>query len=281
MTHWIFQGNPDKFNLNEKLQGIQIIDWTVTFPKHQKMVSAGDVVFIWRAQGSSKHTPGIVAVGKIVGPVIPESFIPESYVQHSDYLWFDRSIKPYIVKTFIELHDIRLTKSEGMLSLNDIKADPLLSKMRIVKIKTGSNFILTENEYERLMQLWEMALMTTKVEYDKKLEKQIEESLKLSKDERQKRGSQYPKIPLKTTVKQSVFIRNPHVIVEVLERAGGLCERCLKPAPFLRYSDKTPYLEVHHRIPLAQGGEDTVQNARALCPNCHREAHFGMENTPS
>ncbi|HXU34436.1 MAG TPA: HNH endonuclease [Thermoanaerobaculia bacterium] len=34
-------------------------------------------------------------------------------------------------------------------------------------------------------------------------------------------------------------------------------------------------MEVHHRIRLAYGGEDTVENAVALCPNCHREAHHG------
>jgi len=26
---------------------------------------------------------------------------------------------------------------------------------------------------------------------------------------------------------------------------------------------------------LAEGGKDTVENAAALCPNCHKEAHFG------
>jgi 5-methylcytosine-specific restriction protein A len=26
---------------------------------------------------------------------------------------------------------------------------------------------------------------------------------------------------------------------------------------------------------LSTGGEDTLENAIALCPNCHRRAHFG------
>uniref|UniRef100_UPI003D06D395 HNH endonuclease n=1 Tax=Alcaligenes faecalis TaxID=511 RepID=UPI003D06D395 len=64
-------------------------------------------------------------------------------------------------------------------------------------------------------------------------------------------------------------------MAEVLERASGSCEACKEPAPFKRKSDGTPYLEVHHRIQLAHGGEDTVENAIALCPNCHRKAHFG------
>jgi len=36
-----------------------------------------------------------------------------------------------------------------------------------------------------------------------------------------------------------------------------------------------PYLEVHHWTPLAEGGLDTIENAAALCPNCHKQAHFG------
>jgi len=70
-------------------------------------------------------------------------------------------------------------------------------------------------------------------------------------------------------------MRNPDVIAEVLERANGICEYCGNPAPFNRASDGTPYLEIHHKKPLSQGGDDSVENAVALCPNCHREDHFG------
>ncbi|AWV01316.1 hypothetical protein DM992_11800 [Burkholderia sp. JP2-270] len=56
---------------------------------------------------------------------------------------------------------------------------------------------------------------------------------------------------------------------------GSICGGCGKPAPFQRKSTGRPYLEVHHVLPLAQGGHDTVANAIALCPNCHREQHYG------
>jgi hypothetical protein len=72
-----------------------------------------------------------------------------------------------------------------------------------------------------------------------------------------------------------VFKRNADVIAEVLERAAGDCEHCHKPAPFLKAKDGTPYLEVHHKVRLADEGEDTVQNAIAVCPNCHRQLHHG------
>ena len=71
------------------------------------------------------------------------------------------------------------------------------------------------------------------------------------------------------------FQRNADVAAEVLSRAAGTCELCGHPAPFTRASDGTPYLEVHHRVRLADGGDDTVGNAVAACPNCHRRAHLG------
>ncbi|MBI1218759.1 MAG: hypothetical protein GC186_09455 [Rhodobacteraceae bacterium] len=82
--------------------------------------------------------------------------------------------------------------------------------------------------------------------------------------------------PTKIVVTLNVFIRNPDVVAEALFRAKGTCEYCKRPAPFARLRDGTPYLEVHHKLPLAEGGEDSVENALALCPNCHREAHFGL-----
>ncbi|HHQ4496099.1 TPA: HNH endonuclease, partial [Aeromonas hydrophila] len=57
--------------------------------------------------------------------------------------------------------------------------------------------------------------------------------------------------------------------------ANGKCEHCKKDAPFIRIKDGTPYLEVHHKEKLADGGEDTLENTIALCPNCHRKFHFG------
>ncbi|NII11649.1 HNH endonuclease [Oleiagrimonas sp. C23AA] len=81
--------------------------------------------------------------------------------------------------------------------------------------------------------------------------------------------------PEKILVAATTYIRDPKVAAFVLERANGNCEACKEPAPFVRRSTGEPYLEVHHRERLADGGPDTVENAVALCPNCHRQAHYG------
>lgn len=70
------------------------------------------------------------------------------------------------------------------------------------------------------------------------------------------------------------YKRDATVKAWVLQAANGVCESCAAAAPF-KGSDGQPYLEVHHVRQLADGGSDTVTNAVALCPNCHREVHYG------
>lgn len=72
------------------------------------------------------------------------------------------------------------------------------------------------------------------------------------------------------------FIRDPNVIVWILEVASGRCEVCEAPAPFER-NDGSAYLEVHHVRPLGEGGPDRVDNAVAACPNCHRRLHHSKD----
>ena len=118
------------------------------------------------------------------------------------------------------------------------------------------------------------------VNHQESLENQVNKSLNDSPSERKKRlkkAAKNPK-PKARVVTTTVYDRNPDVVAEVLERANGFCEaeNCRMPkAPFIRRKDDTPYLEVHHKIRLADDGDDTVENAIALCPNCHREEHYG------
>lgn len=69
-----------------------------------------------------------------------------------------------------------------------------------------------------------------------------------------------------------VFVRDPKVVAVVKQVAAGKCESCGSHAPF-KDDNGRPFLEVHHVVPLAEGGADKVENAVAVCPNCHRAAH--------
>jgi len=114
------------------------------------------------------------------------------------------------------------------------------------------------------------------IDLDNEFQKQVSSSFELSKDERKKRINQANTTPKIKYVLTKVYTRNPHIVAERLELANGICDICHKPAPFNKLKDGKPYLEVHHKIQLANGGHDTLKNTEALCPNCHRWKHFGI-----
>lgn len=115
----------------------------------------------------------------------------------------------------------------------------------------------------------------SQAEYKATFENEVNESLDDSSENRQRRlasRSTKPKVVYRLV---QDYHRDPDVVAEALYRAEGFCEKCKEKAPFIKRSNGEPYLEVHHIIPLSQGGLDSLENVISLCPNCHRKIHFG------
>lgn len=68
--------------------------------------------------------------------------------------------------------------------------------------------------------------------------------------------------------------RNEVVREFALQMADGVCQGCGEDAPFYTENDE-PFLEVHHLHRVSDGGLDDPENVIAICPNCHREVHYG------
>jgi hypothetical protein len=70
------------------------------------------------------------------------------------------------------------------------------------------------------------------------------------------------------------FPRNATLKTYIKRRSNYICEmpNC-NYRGFLKVNGET-YIEVHHVIPLSEGGEDIMNNTVALCPNCHRALHY-------
>jgi hypothetical protein len=83
--------------------------------------------------------------------------------------------------------------------------------------------------------------------------------------------------PARRTRKVDDFVRNPYVVAAALLRADEACEMPACTRRLFRRDDGSNFLEVHHIIPLADEGDDTLVNTAALCPMCHRELHFGRK----
>lgn len=81
--------------------------------------------------------------------------------------------------------------------------------------------------------------------------------------------------PPKRTRMINDFVRDPYIVAAALSRAGDRCEMPKCGSELFDRDDNRPYLEVHHILPLGEGGDDTLENAAAICPSCHRELHYG------
>ena len=80
----------------------------------------------------------------------------------------------------------------------------------------------------------------------------------------------------KVTATRQAYVRSEAIRRYALARSEGVCEHCNARAPFCT-AEGQPYLEVHHITRLADEGPDEPENVIALCPNCHRQAHFSAD----
>jgi 5-methylcytosine-specific restriction protein A len=76
--------------------------------------------------------------------------------------------------------------------------------------------------------------------------------------------------------RRTCYERSKAVRLYVPARAQAQCEACGGKAPFFT-PQGTPYLEPHHIRRLSDGGPDDPRFMAAVCPNCHREIHYGVD----
>jgi hypothetical protein len=69
MNHWVFQANPDIFDVDTYVQRQDDILWSVRQERFRDQMSPGDKVFIWRGQGKRFRNSvyGVIAEGAISG----------------------------------------------------------------------------------------------------------------------------------------------------------------------------------------------------------------------
>lgn len=82
--------------------------------------------------------------------------------------------------------------------------------------------------------------------------------------------------PPTTSSNRSRYTRSDVVRDFALRAADGECKGCGEEAPFLDTNEE-PFLEVHHLHRRSDGGPDDPENVIAICPNCHRRAHYGQD----
>ena len=75
-----------------------------------------------------------------------------------------------------------------------------------------------------------------------------------------------------------VYARNRGWVKQAKDVLGYQCLYPKCTNTFLK-EDNTPYIEVHHIVPLCKGGDDGIWNLSVLCAHHHRMAHYAkLEN---
>jgi hypothetical protein len=108
----------------------------------------GDPVYVWRSDGGSPGTGGIVAHGFLSGPAVVRA--DSNFVT-----WLRKKPDISIPTVLIRLDDIRLTPRAGCLLRMEIIQDAILRNLQAISIPSVVNYKLTAVEDARLDQVWE------------------------------------------------------------------------------------------------------------------------------
>jgi len=197
-----------------------------------------------------------------------------------------RKYQPDEHEIYFYSDDISTTKCVNLIAVKNVKRlQTPISVTTLIKVSDGKPHRVRTRSggwspvHELPDWIGESQVTTTREQLETELERDVQKSAQLSTQARRKRLENATRLPIPIQVISRGFKRNPDVIVEVMARARGKCEQCGSDAPFRRAKDGSPYLEIHHRTPLAENGEDTVENAMAVCPNCHMRLHYGMKDS--
>ena len=169
---WIFQGNPDVFDVDTYLQSGDPCYWSVKHKKHQDRMSIGDPVWLWRAQGKkTRAINGIVARGSVGElPKIVELPDEQRY-------WSEGEERRSEVKVLIKLEEVRLSPEAGMIIEDAISNDPVLADMLIIRARVGTNFPIEPEEQQWIETMWnEMPKPTTSLQPEYTLQRMAEET---------------------------------------------------------------------------------------------------------
>ena len=283
---WILPCNTKYYDIDGALEELKIIDWHQTTQLNNAQV--GDIVYIYRKdkKGIIKYKGAILKVNQTENIIDDSKFSASG--SDSDGL-------------FIEIAMFREYQMDDKLAYANLKEHGLLSRLMGPTVVKGTvadylhscDVLQIEMDkksgrqpktclYPFPIKVHEIGVgkssssgVKAKALDDTHTQEEKEQhasqlTVEELKEIAQKQSKKKPK-EVKTTVVQKV--RDPYIAEYARKRAKGICQLCGKPAPFNR-SDGEPYLESHHIVWLKNGGEDSIENTVALCPNCHRRMHI-------
>ncbi len=143
---WIFQGNPDLFDLSGYTSAYDRVTWEIR--QGADIVSPGDRVFLWQAAGKTRAPSGILLLATVDSEPWsgPDEENARPFWRHSE-----GTEEP---KLRVWLRVDKRNGSGSLLGRPQLLEDPVCRDLRILRQPAGTNFRLRREEGERLLILW-------------------------------------------------------------------------------------------------------------------------------
>lgn len=253
---WVFQGNPEKFDVDDYVTRYpELIYWRT--PRHASQIAVGDRAVIWR----SGPDAGVIALGIVVEVPTPRTKVKHPEALGTD-LWRAEQPDPAKNNTGIQLQDIRLTLDEGYLPRQVAKSDAELANATIITMPHGTVFPLTRAQTAAIERLWGLSAASALITFDA-----------ASEGERRLRAH-YRR-------ERSNALRNKKLAEARKLHGKYACALCGTDENFNYPSVFGQRIfEVHHLLPLAKAAtpvRTTLDDLAILCANCHRAVHATAE----
>ncbi len=84
MKVWIFQGNPDDYDIDGAIRDLERIDWYAPVEQGGDQVREGHIALMWRSPGrKTRAAPGTIGVGRTrldTASLLAQEFSPTKYL---------------------------------------------------------------------------------------------------------------------------------------------------------------------------------------------------------
>ncbi|RVH04377.1 HNH endonuclease [Sinorhizobium meliloti] len=288
MNNFVFLNLPESFRLVEALaDGKRDFWWRTTRLKND--IDVGDRVFMWQGKGKEEKYRGVHAIATVTEK--PRRLAPSEF----DGYWVGEQSKAF-EDEHTRLQIIEYAEPGQHLRQGLIHTIPLLAAKGVFDGAQGVNFTLSPDEAEELADLWRLhvnakAPGTTArqpIDIERKFDESARDQLERhvtslqdkSLDELERIIAKAPKDRDEKTSKIVVagHPRDPAVAAYARVRAGNQCEVEGCEIPLFETTYGRRFVEVHHIVPLGEGGKDRIENVACVCPSHHREAHHGKNS---
>lgn len=144
--HWLFQFNPSTYKWIDRIKETQEPEqWLLS--QHAKLIQKGDLIAIW----GSNHNGGIYALGNIITDPVKKPLNPKQIKDFSDIAY----IAKFVEKRSVYVEYFKFSGEKPLLEQGVCSEDKMLSGLQVFMNPQGTNFHLTPEQWDRIVELTE------------------------------------------------------------------------------------------------------------------------------